>query len=540
MRVTPDVVHELLGAPRFLDEEMAERTRDPGVAIGLAWTPVGGEVLFVEASRMAGTGTLTLTGQLGDVMKESARAALSWVRAHATELEHRSRILQGLDIHLHVPAGAIPKDGPSAGVTMATALVSALTGRPVRGDLAMTGEITLSGRVLPVGGIKEKVLAARRAGVREVILPKQNEKNVNEDLDEELTRGPDHPPREHHRRSAAAGLAAGAAHRPQGLPPSARRRAVGEPPRSGKLNACGSSTRPAITSTSGPHVFPTAKYVRLHERVVSAGLAEPGTIIRPEMAAWEDLALVHTAEYPRRSASGVFRTEELAQLEIPWTAEVVDGFRLMAGGTIAAARLALEREPVNRAAARAVCHLGGGLHHAFADHGEGFCLFNDVAVAIRVLFRDGAVASAAVIDLDVHQGNGTATIFDGDARVFTFSMHQQYNYPVHKPPGSLDIGLPDGTKDEAYLDRLGGALKQVFDHLPEVVFYLAGADPYEDDQFGGLALTKRGLRLRDRMVLQAARHAGVPVVVLLAGGYARRLEDTVDIHFATVEEASRL
>jgi ATP-dependent Lon protease len=189
VKVTPDVVHELLGAPRFLDEEMEERTKNPGVAIGLAWTPVGGEVLFVEASRMAGTGSLTITGQLGDVMKESARAALSWVRAHAVEWSVDPDFFKGSEIHLHVPSGAIPKDGPSAGVTMATALVSELSRRPVRGDVAMTGEITLSGRVLPVGGIKEKVLAARRAGVREVILPRQNEKNVKEDLGEELSRG---------------------------------------------------------------------------------------------------------------------------------------------------------------------------------------------------------------------------------------------------------------------------------------------------------------------------------------------------------------
>jgi ATP-dependent Lon protease len=189
VKVTPDVVHELLGAPRFLDEEMEERTKHPGVAIGMAWTPAGGEVLFVEASRMAGTGSLTITGQLGDVMKESARAALSWVRAHATEWSIDPDFFKGSEIHLHVPSGAIPKDGPSAGVTMATALVSELSRRPVRGDVSMTGEITLSGRVLPVGGIKEKVLAARRAGVREVILPRQNEKNVKEDLGEELRRG---------------------------------------------------------------------------------------------------------------------------------------------------------------------------------------------------------------------------------------------------------------------------------------------------------------------------------------------------------------
>jgi ATP-dependent Lon protease len=189
VRVTPELVHTLLGAPRFLDEEMEERTKYPGVAIGLAWTPVGGEVLLVEASRMAGTGSLTLTGQLGEVMKESARAALSWVRAHATEWAVDPEFFKGSEIHLHVPSGAIPKDGPSAGVTMVTALVSELARRPVRGDVAMTGEITLSGRVLPVGGIKEKVLAAKRLGIKEIILPRQNAKNVNEDLNDELRRG---------------------------------------------------------------------------------------------------------------------------------------------------------------------------------------------------------------------------------------------------------------------------------------------------------------------------------------------------------------
>jgi ATP-dependent Lon protease len=188
LTVTPLAVTEILGAPTFMDEEMEERTKDPGVAIGLAWTPAGGDVLFIEASRMAGTGTLTITGQLGDVMKESARAALSWFRAHAATYGADPEFFKNAEIHLHVPSGAIPKDGPSAGITIATALASALTRRPVRGDIAMTGEITLSGRVLPVGGIKEKVLAARRAGIREIILPRQNEKNVNEDLNEELRR----------------------------------------------------------------------------------------------------------------------------------------------------------------------------------------------------------------------------------------------------------------------------------------------------------------------------------------------------------------
>ena len=186
LTITPTIVVEMLGAPTFMDEEMEERTKDPGVAIGLAWTPAGGDVLFVEASRMAGTGSLTLTGQLGEVMKESARAALSWFRAHAAAYGADPDFFKNAEIHLHVPSGAIPKDGPSAGVTIATALASELTRRSVRGDIAMTGEITLSGRVLPVGGIKEKVLAARRVGIREVILPRPNEKNVNEDLTDEL------------------------------------------------------------------------------------------------------------------------------------------------------------------------------------------------------------------------------------------------------------------------------------------------------------------------------------------------------------------
>jgi ATP-dependent Lon protease len=186
IQITPDVVVEMLGAPKFMDEEIEERTKEPGVAIGLAWTPVGGEVLFIEASRMAGAGSLTLTGQLGDVMKESARAALSWLRMHAKAYSIDPDFFKVAEMHVHVPSGAIPKDGPSAGVTMATAMASVLTGRAVRGDVAMTGEITLSGRVLPIGGVKEKVLAARRLGIHEVILPKGNAKNVNEDLTPEL------------------------------------------------------------------------------------------------------------------------------------------------------------------------------------------------------------------------------------------------------------------------------------------------------------------------------------------------------------------
>lgn len=186
--VTPETVAAMLGAPKFLDEEIEERTASPGVAIGLAWTPAGGEVLFVEATRMQGAATLTLTGHLGDVMKESARAALSWLRRNASRYGIDPEFFKHAEVHLHVPSGAIPKDGPSAGVTMVTALVSELTGRRVRGEVAMTGEITLSGKVLPVGGIKEKVLAARRVGIRNIILPRQNEKSVLEDIDADLRR----------------------------------------------------------------------------------------------------------------------------------------------------------------------------------------------------------------------------------------------------------------------------------------------------------------------------------------------------------------
>jgi ATP-dependent Lon protease len=189
VEVTEALVGELLGAPRYLHEELEERTRIPGVAVGMSWTPTGGEILFIEATRMKGSKTLTLTGQLGDVMKESAQTALSWARSHVSELGIRSDYWETSDIHVHVPAGAIPKDGPSAGVTMVTALVSLMTQRPVRSDLAMTGEVTLSGRILPVGGIKEKVLGARRAGVKTVILPKRNEKNLIEDVPSQVREG---------------------------------------------------------------------------------------------------------------------------------------------------------------------------------------------------------------------------------------------------------------------------------------------------------------------------------------------------------------
>ena len=284
----------------------------------------------------------------------------------------------------------------------------------------------------------------------------------------------------------------------------------------------------------GPHVFPTQKYDLIAARV-------GGPFVEPLPATWDELALVHTAEYLAKMRDGSMTDEDIAQLELPWSREMVEAFRLMTGGTIQAARIACGLEVTSltsQAPSPIVCHIGGGLHHAFPNHGEGFCPFNDVAVAARVL-QQGGVERIAIVDLDVHHGNGTAFTFESDPRVFTFSMHQQYNYPMWKPRSSLDIGLPDGTRDETFMRELERGLPQMLAHRPQCVFYLAGADPYEDDQLGGLRLTREGLRLRDRLVIGAVRSAEVPLVIVLAGGYARRVDDTVAIHTATIDEASR-
>jgi acetoin utilization deacetylase AcuC-like enzyme len=301
----------------------------------------------------------------------------------------------------------------------------------------------------------------------------------------------------------------------------------------------------------GPHVFPTRKYSLIYERLLAtcqtrgdaerndaadAALISLPECIEPEPASWDDLALVHTGEYLEKIRVGTLSPEELAQLELPWSQAMVEGFRLMVGGTIQTASIACGLDEFRIRNSECGIHIGGGFHHAFPSHGEGFCAFHDVAVATRVLQARG-VERIAMVDLDVHHGNGTAFIFESDPRVFTFSMHQQHNYPMWKPRGSLDVGLPDGTRDAAYLRELERALPSVIDHAPQCVFYLAGADPYEDDQLGGLRLTKEGLRRRDRLVIDAVRGAGVPLVIVLAGGYARKVEDTVAIHVATIEEA---
>jgi acetoin utilization deacetylase AcuC-like enzyme len=233
---------------------------------------------------------------------------------------------------------------------------------------------------------------------------------------------------------------------------------------------------------------------------------------------------VHTSEYLAKLRDNTLAPEDIATLELPWVPALADAFRLMTGGTIAAASAALSEGTA--------AHLGGGLHHAFASHGEGFCPLNDVAVAVRVL--QARVRRAAIVDLDVHHGNGTAMIFARDDRVFTFSMHQQHNYPMFKPRGDLDIGLENGVGDARYLELLSSALPRVMASDPDLVVYLAGADPFEGDRLGGLSLTKQGLAERDRLVITAARAAGVPLVTVLAGGYAADVADTVAIHAATI------
>jgi acetoin utilization deacetylase AcuC-like enzyme len=285
----------------------------------------------------------------------------------------------------------------------------------------------------------------------------------------------------------------------------------------------------------GPHVFPTEKYRLVYQTVTASALATELSVVEPEAATWHDLAHVHTPQYLGAIRNGTLSAEELAQLELPWSPAAVDGFQRMVGGTIDAALRACALTAESADHARAAIHIGGGLHHAFPNHGEGFCPFNDVAVAVRVLQAAG-LERVAIIDLDVHHGNGTAFIFESDARVTTFSMHQQFNYPMWKPRGSLDIGLPDGTDDETYLRRLQDALPEVLSNMPDCVFYLAGADPYEDDQLGGLRLTRAGLRERDRLVVSTVHAAGLPLVLTLAGGYARRVADTVAIHVASIEE----
>jgi len=279
----------------------------------------------------------------------------------------------------------------------------------------------------------------------------------------------------------------------------------------------------------GAHVFPTRKYRLVRERLLADGVVAEEAFVEPAPASDAMLARVHDDEYLRKIREDDFSAGERWTLEVPRSPALVEAMRLCCGGTTEAGRRALS-EGVS-------VHLGGGFHHAFADHGEGFCLLNDVAVAAATLVEEGAASRVAVVDLDVHHGNGTAAIFADDPGVFTLSIHQEANYPAVKPPSDLDVGLDDGTDDEGYLVALARALPEALGSGPDLVLYLAGADPYREDQLGGLGLTRDGLRRRDRAVFERCRDAGVPVAVVLAGGYARDTSDTVAIHAATVEEA---
>ncbi|MGE0448285.1 MAG: histone deacetylase [Vicinamibacterales bacterium] len=281
------------------------------------------------------------------------------------------------------------------------------------------------------------------------------------------------------------------------------------------------------------HRFPMAKYSRLRERLVAERILAPPDLLVPPAASWDELALAHDASYLDAVASGALPADAQRRIGFPWSPEMVERSRRSVGATIAAARAAL--------ADRAVAvNLAGGTHHAFRDRGEGYCVFNDVAVAARVLMRERHAASAAVIDCDVHQGNGTASIFRDDPSVFTMSLHGANNFPFRKEIGDLDITFPDGTGDEAYLTALEAHLPSVLDRTrPDIAFYLAGADPYEGDRLGKLALTVEGLRERDRYVFDQCRRRHIPVAVAMSGGYAPDIDAIVTIHVNTIKEALR-
>ena len=283
----------------------------------------------------------------------------------------------------------------------------------------------------------------------------------------------------------------------------------------------------------GAHIFPSQKYRLIRDALLAEGLAAPEEIVAPAPAADEDVLLVHTAEWVAKLKSDTLTLSERLRVEIPYSPETVEAFWLSAGGSLLAGRHAL--------ADGSAVNLSGGFHHAYPGHGEGFCMIHDVAVAIRRLQADSAIKTAMVVDTDVHQGNGTAAIFRKDPNVFTLSIHQENNYPVPKEISDLDISLADGTGDTEYLSRLeGGLARSLHSFHPDLLCYIGGADPYREDQLGGLALTIEGLERRDRLVFEHARNLGIPVMSTLAGGYARRVDDTVRIHVNTVRAAAEV
>jgi acetoin utilization deacetylase AcuC-like enzyme len=283
----------------------------------------------------------------------------------------------------------------------------------------------------------------------------------------------------------------------------------------------------------GPHVFPSQKFRLIYEMLLREGIAAEQDFLRPNPATDEDIQRVHTADWVRKLKTGTLTASEVMLLEVPYSPELVEAVWLAAGGTILAGQSAL-RDGFG-------ANLSGGFHHAYPGHGEGFCAIHDVAVAIRKLQADGAAKKAMVVDTDVHHGNGTAAIFRNDPLVFTISIHQENNYPAHKPPSSIDLNMADHVDDDEYLGALIPAVQKALDEFqPEILFYVGGADPYCEDQLGGLSLTKEGLKQRDRQVFEEARRRKIPVATTLAGGYARRVEDTVRIHVNTILAAEEV
>jgi acetoin utilization deacetylase AcuC-like enzyme len=281
------------------------------------------------------------------------------------------------------------------------------------------------------------------------------------------------------------------------------------------------------------HRFPMLKYSMLRERVAEAGLCEPGEMRVPRPVSDEEILRSHERSYLRRVVEGTLSQREMRRIGFPWSERMVERSRRASGGTLGACLAALE--------AGLAANLAGGTHHAFADRGEGYCVFNDSAIAARAVQAEGLVERVVVVDTDVHQGNGTAAILRGDASVFTFSIHGAKNFPFHKERSDLDVALPDGADDGEFLDALERGLERALQaSRAELAIYLAGADPFEDDRLGRLSVSKEGLAERDRLVLESCRERGIPVAVTMAGGYARNVEDTVDIHFGSIERAALL
>lgn len=277
----------------------------------------------------------------------------------------------------------------------------------------------------------------------------------------------------------------------------------------------------------GQHVFPTIKYRLIYEKLIKESGLQPSSFVEPSPSSDDDLSLVHTKEYIDKMTNGALSPMEIFTLELPYSKELVRASYLCVGGTILASQIALA-EGVGM-------HIGGGFHHAFPDHGEGFCVFNDVAVGIRRMQKEKGVKRALVIDCDLHQGNGTAFIFSQDEDVFTLSIHQENNYPFFKPRSNLDIGLHDRARDDEYIDKLRKNIPNIIsDFKPDIIYYVAGADPYKGDMIGNLALSIDGLKRRDKFIFDTARNYGVPAVCVLAGGYAQNYNDTVCIHYNTI------